>query len=295
MVKAGKPQTNASTALGLYTLICGAELETGDHVHRVWRGQVATPEMPRAKKMALKWLDGDHAIGVELACALAAQCFGIPVPAPGIVIALREFLPGLPPSVAGETIILIGSEFKDAEIFYSRATPDNRAVEEFVWQRLCASETGPVGAAWDELVANEDRHYQNALFDGTGWWLFDHDRALMSAGPFCKAPIDIPLRLELKEFRAKCNHLAQQVVSRHRVNHGISDQPAKFNRHKEALSLQAEAARKWFHPDAKIQKIFVSTAILLEAIELRLPALAIHLQARTEQPSADDLWTQGSI
>jgi hypothetical protein len=290
MVISSKSRGSVPASLDVLFLICEAELLDGEHVHRAWRAQVASAKMPRSKPMIVKWLDGHLALCVELACALAAQCLDLPVPAPGIIIAPREFLPGLPVSVLGNEIMLVGSEYKTPDAFFARAATGNRAAEEFVWRKLCASVAGPAGAAWDELVANEDRHYQNALFDGSRWWLFDHDRALMSAGPFSKNPIDGNLRLELKNFRAKCNNLADQMVMRHRTSHEISAQPIEFERHRAALSLLVDAARKWTHADPRIQGIFDSTAILLEAVELRLPALALHIQARIAQPSAEDLW-----
>jgi hypothetical protein len=46
---------------------------------------------------------------------------------------------------------------------------------DFVWGKICEDEIAPTGAVWDELVANPDRHVQNLLFDGSKWWLFDHN------------------------------------------------------------------------------------------------------------------------
>jgi hypothetical protein len=244
--------------------------------------------------MIVKWLDGHLGLCVELACALAAQCLRLPIPAPGIVIAPREFLPGLPISIKGDHILLIGSEYRDPDAFFAQAISNNPAAEEFVWNKLCASSTGPRGAAWDELVANEDRHYQNTLFDGVNWWLFDHDRALLSSGAFSKNPHDEVLRSAIIDFNAKCNLLADQMVNRHGENHGLTAQPAEFAKYRTELSLLASAASKWSHPNAKIQDVFASTGILLTAIELRLPALAQHIQARIQQPSAQDLWTSNS-
>lgn len=294
MATTDRARGRASTGLEVLFLICEAELLEGNHVNRAWRGQVASQGMPRAKTMILKWLDGHLAFCVELACALAAQSLGLRVPAPGIVIAPREFLQGIPAAVRSEEVLLVGSEYKVPDVFLARATHGNPAAEEFVWNKLCASDMGPAGAAWDELVANEDRHHQNAIFDGSHWWLFDHDRALMEAGPFSKNPTDPKVRLDLKNFSARCNNLAAQMVKRHRSSHGISLQPAEFDRHKTALSLLAQAAMKWIHSDPRMQGIFDTTAILLTAIELRLPALALNIQARIEEPSAEDLWKQDS-
>jgi hypothetical protein len=273
----------------LYYLLSEASLLEGKHMHPAWRGQVGNRSVARAKPMILKWLDTHLATCVEFACALAAQCLKLPVPAPGLVIAARNDLPGLPNAAYGEQIILIGSEYKVADAFFAQATNDNPAAEEFVWEKLCASSTAASGSAWDELVANDDRHFQNAIFDGENWWLFDHDRALRSSGSFCKGPQDPQVRISLINFRARCNILAEKTVERHRQNHGIELQPALFEKQKAKLSYLALTANKWAHSEPKIAEIYATTAILLSAIELRLPALAQHIQARITQPGAEEL------
>jgi hypothetical protein len=272
-----------------YFLLSQAELLAGKHMHPAWRGQVGNRSTARAKPMILKWLDSHLAICIEFASALAAQCLKLPVPVPGIVIAERNDLPGLPYAARGEQIILIGSEYKVPDAFFAQATNNNPAAEEFVWSKLCASSSAASGAAWDELVANDDRHFQNALFDGENWWLFDHDRALPSSVPFCKNPNDPKIRAELINFRAKCNILAVKTVERHQNNHGIQSQPASFEKHKAKLALLATAAKKWSHSESRLNEIYVTTAILLGAIELRLPALAQHIQTRIKKPGAEEL------
>lgn len=284
----------AESAVGeqpkVHFLLSEATSLEGDHVHPAWRAQVATADAPRAQPMILKWLDGHLALCVEFACALAAQCLKLPVPAPGLVISPRAFLPRLPIAALGDHILLIGSEYKNPDALFAQAASNNPAAEEFIWSKLCSSEAGASGAAWDELIANEDRHYQNALFDGANWWLFDHDRALLASGPFTKTPNDSNLRTALINFNAKCNILADQMVSRLRDKHGISNQPGEFSRRKTELALLSAKAQKWEHTDAKMQEVLTTTAILLSAIELRLPALAQHIQKRILQPSGQDLW-----
>lgn len=272
-----------------YYLLAKAERLAGEHVHPAWRGQVANAHAPRAKQMVLKWLDSHLAICAELATALAAQTLKLPVPLPAVVIASREDLPGLPNSATEDHVILIGSEYKEPEIFFAQGMNNNPAAEEFVWNKLCSSPTGPSGAAWDELIANDDRHFQNALFDGQNWWLFDHDRALQNSGGFCKDPNDLQTRLELIDFRAKCNLLAEQTVDRHKHNHGIEAQPIAFEKQKTALAILRHEVKNWSHPEPKINAIYSTTAILLDAIELRLPALAQHIQTRIARPNAKEL------
>ncbi|NHQ93344.1 hypothetical protein [Janthinobacterium lividum] len=286
--------TISASGLNVYFLLSEACLLEGNHTHPAWRVQVATPLATRALPMIAKWVDGHLAFCVELACALAAQALRLPVPAPGIIIAPKSYLPSLPLTAKGEYILLVGSEYKNADAFFAQVTANNPAAEEFIWSKLCSSNAGAVGAAWDELVANDDRHHQNALFDGVNWWLFDHDRALMSTGPFSKNPFDPQLRAALVSFTAKCNILADQMVARRPGSHGILDQPLELEKRKIELSLLSSRTASWTADDPKIRDILATTAILITAIELRLPALAQHLQTRVLQPSAESLWTSNT-
>jgi hypothetical protein len=272
------------------SLISPACLLEGDHTNPAWRAQVAAPASERARPMILKWIDGHLPTSIELACALAAQCLRLPVPSPALVLAPKSYLPGLPAASTGQLVLLIGSEYKTPDAFFAQALSRNPAAEELIWSKLCDSESGAKGAAWDELIANPDRHHQNALFDGVNWWLFDHDQALLESGTFCKNPLDQTQRSLMCNFSARCNVLAEQMVIRLRSQNNISAQPAQFDRHKAEMALLSTAASKWSHKHPKIQEIFSTTAILLTAIELRLPPLAQHISNRLAQPSSETLW-----
>jgi hypothetical protein len=87
----------------------------------------------------------------------------------------------------------------------------------------------------------------------------------------------------------KCNLLAEKTVERHQQNHGIDAQPAAFEKHKAKLALLTASVKKWEHSEPRINEIYVTTGILLSAIELRLPALAQHIQARIKKPGAEEL------
>jgi len=272
------------------SLISPACLLEGDHTNPAWRAQVASSSSERARPMILKWIDGHLSISIELACALAAQCLRLPVPSPALVLAPKSYLPGLPAASTGQLVLLIGSEYKTPDVFFAQALSRNPAAEELIWSKLCDSDSGAKGAAWDELIANPDRHHQNALFDGVNWWLFDHDQALLESGAFCKNPLDQAQRLLMCNFSARCNILAEQMVSRLRSQNNISAQPALFDRYKVEMALLSSAASKWTHAHPKIQEIFSTTAILLTAIELRIPTLAQHISNRIAQPSSESLW-----
>lgn len=277
----------------LYFLLAPAERMHGNHTNHVWRGQVGHPSYPDvALPMVVKLLkDGKIPLCVELACALAAQALDLPVPAPALVVVERDDLGALPGSIVGDRLLLIGSHYKKADALYTQMACDHAAAEEFVWDRLCASETGAKGAAWDELVANEDRHSENLLFDGLKWWLFDHDLALPGAGRYIRADATPGLLKSAHTFQAKCNELASQMIQRRPSNHAIDKQARQFDKHKSELWLLACYAKAWRAQDESINDVFRITAILLNKIYLRLPALAQHLHNRMARPESNSLWT----
>lgn len=268
----------------------------GNHSNHVWRAQVGRPDHPGpAVPMVIKLLkEGKNALAIELACALAAQALKLPVPYPALVVAERDDLGALPISITGERLLLIGSHYKKTDALYTQMVSNNPAAEEFIWSRVCASPTGAKGAAWDELVANPDRHSENLLFDGIKWWLFDHDLALPSTDAYLKNDATNLTRTEAVTFQAKCNELASQMLTRHPNNHNIDLQAQDLSKHKTNLLAIATFARTWNSDDATVKDIFLITAILLDMIAMRLPILAQHLRARMLRPEAKSLWTSPS-
>jgi len=280
----------------LYYLLAKAERMAGNHTNPVWRAQVGRPESPsQALPMVIKYLDGGQIpLCIELSCGLAAQALQLPIPAPALVLAERDDLKGLPASAGGQRFLLIGSQYKKPDALYAQIATNHPAAEEFVWSRLCASETGAKGAAWDELVANPDRHSENLLFDGQKWWLFDHDLALPTTADYLRADANTMTRQQAISFQARFNQLASQMLERRPADHTLDSQAKYLGKHKTALTALAAYARGWQSDDATITGIYQITAILIDKIALRLPALAQHLHARMSRPDASSLWTSHS-
>lgn len=277
----------------LYFLLGPAERMHGNHTNHVWRGQVGRPLHPEtALPMVVKLLkEGKVPLCIELACALAAQALELPVPAPALVIAERRDLGPLPSSIKGDRLLLVGSHYKKTDALYAQMASDHDAAEEFVWDRLCSSDTGAKGAAWDELVANQDRHSDNLLFDGLKWWLFDHDLALPKSENYIKPDATDLMRRDAHTFQEKCNQLASQMLQRRPSNHSLDKQAKEFSKRKLELWELQSYAKGWRSTDKTINDIFAITAILLHKIYHRLPALAQHLNKRMARPEPASLWT----
>ena len=165
----------------IYQMLSGGTLVPGQHQNKVWSGLAQIPGSTEpGTSLIVKWVAKKEILATELACSLAAQALRLQVPRGFLVIAEKDQLPGLPARVTGgahDKVICFGSELQWQDDTIGRPV-GSQAVEEWVWKRLCQTDQGPVGAVWDELVANEDRHYQNVVFDGKRWWLIDHEYSL---------------------------------------------------------------------------------------------------------------------
>jgi hypothetical protein len=289
------PENNASTGLAerppIYHLASTAALRTGRHKHSVWLGRVAHERVAgESLPMIVKLLDSEVTAAVELACALAARELNLPVPRPGLVVAERDLLPGIPASRKGQVFLLIGSHYQRPDAFMASVTAaGDDAAQEHIWRALCNSSTGAPAAAFDELVANGDRHCENVLFDGAQWWLFDHDLALPPANQYVVAPDLKERRLQAIEFMAKANQVAQEMLRRRPNDHSILTQPKRFDTRSKSVKALAIRAENWRHSDTKLDNIFRLTGVVLGLIHLRLPALANHLHNRLSNPNSSGL------
>lgn len=276
----------------LYHLAGTAVKLKGDHSNPAWRGRVVHEGIAgESLPMVVKLVEDQVTFAVELACGLAARELRLPVPLPGLVVAEREDLPELPDRVKGERLLLVGSHYQKPDALLAEVLKDNDAAEELIWQRVCGTNAGTQGAVWDELVANADRHSENLLFDGSAWWLFDHDLALPPASEFVKQPLIVDARREAAAFTAKANLLAHEMLRRRPNDHGMMELPKKLASASKRLQALAQWACKWQHGDTRIEGLLQLSGVVLGLIELRLPALAEQLQWRIGQPSSDSLWT----
>lgn len=285
-----------SSSPPIYWLTSTADVVSKDdeHLNTVWRGMVRqTNEAEPCLQMALKYLGTSSIkISIELACGLAALALKLPVPRPALVICSREDLPTLPTSAIGEKLLVFGSQNVPEDTFMMTMRRNDPAAAEYVWKKVCDDPVGRQGAAWDELIANSDRHHLNIIFDGK-WWLFDHDKAIPPASDSAKLAT-LGNKNQFPEFALKVNQLAAQMLERRPNDHNILTQSKDFEKLKARLDALMHKTNNWRNQisDQRIRNIFQDTAYLIGLIASRLPALAMHLQSRIGvKKDGDSLWT----
>lgn len=257
-------------------------MRDGDHTHDAWHVRVVHADAGnQSLPMIVKRIPSQVTAAVEIACGLAARELRLNVPMAGLVVAEREDLPGLEDDVPGDRFLLVGSHYQRPDALYAEVVDNDPAAESLIWDSLCATSVGRQGAAWDELIANPDRHCENVLFDGTTWWLFDHDQALEPASSFATNTENQGARLDAIAFNAAENQLAEQLTRRYSGQlQAIMDQIRRLDTGGKRLHTLAHYAREWKHPDAEIQHVLQLIGVVLGLIHLRLPALAEKLQNR---------------
>lgn len=264
-----------------------------DHRNPVWRGFVSLPN-PNSTgiAMAIKYL-GVSSIktSIELACGLVAFALKLPVPRPALVYCEREDLPELPNEVIGQTILLFGSQFQYADNFWTQSVAKSASAADQIWNKICSLPLGSRGAAWDELIANPDRNHNNLIFDGSKWWLFDHDKAIQSDTATKSDANRISMTRDFTEFVVKTNLLAIEMIKRRPNDHNLEIQSKDFDKHKQRLQALSHLTSKWTDADPRINGILVDTNLFINMISNRLPALANHLIQRIGARNGDSLWT----
>lgn len=281
----------------VYRLLCTGMLLDGNHQNKVWRGMAQTPGSTEpALPLIVKWTDKKEVVAAELACALAAKALRLQIPGGAIVLAEKADLPGLPQRVRGagtDLVICYGSELQFPDDTLARPTRAD-AAEEWIWQRLCNTPQGPAGGVWDELVANDDRHCENVVFDGHRWWLIDHEYSLPGVARAMKKFTETSTRQGLIDYRAKENTLAAQVLRRRAADHKMADLPTQWAPLRQRLQWLADQAQNWQTDMEPVNTVLMMTHFYLRGIELRLPALALHLHDRLAQPEGASLWNSSS-
>jgi hypothetical protein len=264
------------------------------HLNPAWRGIVSPNNQSEPLQMALKYLgDSSTKISIELACGLAALALKLSVPRPALVLCARDDLPELPSSAKGERVLVFGSQLVPEDTFMSTFRRNDIAAAEYVWSKVCNDQVGKQGAAWDELIANSDRHHMNLIFDGK-WWLFDHDKAIPTAAQSAKLATTNSIKNDFPIFILKLNQLAEQMLKRRPSDHAIASQVKEFDKQKARLNALDHRVSTWAKEtaDSRLRGIFEDTAYIINLIASRLPALALHISNRiSTQKDGETLWT----
>ncbi len=281
----------------IYRMLSPGTLLSGEHLNKVWRGMAQKPmNTEPGVPMIIKWVEKKEMLATEMACALAARALRLPVPVGVLVLGEKDQLHGLPIRVTtseASSVICFGSEFHwpDDTI----AIPeDTEAAQEWVWSRLCQSSQGSSGGVWDELIANEDRHHQNVVFDGIRWWFIDHEKTLTPLAKFMMQFAEATVRQTIVELQASSNPIASEMVFRRPTDHGMEALPKSLVNFRSRLRWLIDQATKWKTGVQDLDTIFMMTEFYLRSIDLRLPALSLHLSTRLSKPPIQSLWYQYS-
>ena len=276
----------------IYRLLAVAEKVHGKHLNHVWKGLVGRPwlDEPGIPVFA-KYLPHPVQIDIELACGLASQALKLPVPKPALVIAELDDIPSHPTTLKVGPVVLFGSVFQPPDPFIARRTAQDPMGAEFVWGKICEDVVAPTGAAWDELVANPDRHVQNLLFDGSKWWLFDHNLALQPLSKLYSAIDQGSAQAKIISHVARVNQILDQLKQRRQADEGILAEAERLNRQSKRLTILALEMRKW-EVDKKLAGTITMAATIIDLIALRLDPLAMYLKDRLQIPSEKSLWSE---
>lgn len=276
----------------VFRLLSSAIPLHGNHLNKVWRGLVHREgSADSGVPMIIKWLPDQIKLMTELACAMAGQALKLPVPSGGLVLCPADQLPELPQGASSVTLVCFGSylQFEDRGSAALMKDEDG-VVAEYIWRQVCESKAAAPGAAWDELVANGDRHCENVIFDGSQWWLFDHERALEPLRLVMQRFADQVIRQQLIDHRAGRNTLAQELLRRRPHDHRIDAEGNALFVRRQRLRWMADVVGKWKTEDQALNAMFQICEVVLMSIDLRLPVLAMSLQQRLSTPSGEALW-----
>ncbi|WP_139188765.1 hypothetical protein [Variovorax sp. OV700] len=263
-------------------------------VNPVWSAMVQTAHVTDpAIPVALKHIPSTVKVAIELGCSLAATALKIPVPRGMLVLANPDDVPGLAehgrPIPGLPEVLCYGSVLRWPE--RARARTGDPLVDDYVWKRFCDSATAAPSAAWDELVANGDRHAGNFILEGSKYWLIDHDHALKPLAKSVKAVLSSKTRADLVSYRAQRNQVAAQLVRRRPGDHAILDQPKALSTRAKTLEGLVTMMGHWRSGNSMIDDVLSDAETVVRGIILRLPALALLLDARLAGPQSSLQWT----
>lgn len=273
----------------------GAPIDVGQ-VHRVWRGLVQTPgSVQPAIPVVLKYMPSHVKLAIELACSLASAVLRLPVPRGMLALANPEELRGLPvdsKALPGrDEVLCYASVLRWPDDTAERALEGDPSINDFLWRRFCEHKTAAPGAAWDELVANADRHTGNFIYDGVRYWLIDHELSLRPIADSIRQMTDSATRQSVIDHVARDNQLAHQLLQHRPNDHGMLAQPRQFESRTRALEGLAVTMSHWRTGIATLDTVLLDAEIVLRGIILRLPALGLHLNQRLSTPTGPLLWT----
>jgi hypothetical protein len=258
-------------------------------VNPIWQGEVLPEDDDTAHPSlcVFKHLDHTGKLAIEMTCALAASALGMDVPKPCLVRAASAALPNLPQQyLSHNELLLFGAALIKQDAFYVRLnTLYDAPLEKNVWDSFCTDiSKAAKGAALDELLTNWDRHCRNLIFDGSKWWLLDHENCL-------SATHGQNVRHMNAAFKAHQNLIAKELLHRQPVEHSMPNAARLHSEKREKIMSMSACAAQWKHSDPAVQAIWKEVSTLLDLLSRRLPMLQHLIGERIGHTSeASALW-----
>lgn len=279
----------------IYHLLGVCDKLSGTHfLSHAWKGLAGKPDSHEpGLPVVVKYLDKQVQVDIELACGLVSQVLMLPVPKPALVYADIEMLQDPPQAIQNGTI-LFGSRFQASDPFLVRQVTDDAHASEDIYNKVCATDVGPQGSAWDELVANPDRHPYNFLFDGRKWWLFDHNKALEPLNRILTeiyetSPADSTH--EILTHAARLNLLYNEMLKRQLGVDKINERVELMRKRAKEIQVLADRMEQWDTDNTGANQIIRMAAVIVGIIGNRLSPLAELIKNREGTSLVRSLWT----
>lgn len=281
----------------IFELMSEPTVITGEHVNTVWRGLACLYGTADAGiPMVIKALRTPLSIATELACAIAGRYLKLPVPAPSIVLCDPEMVCQIPSEVLDSSLRTSDGQliyFGSLLVFEYPIRPTAKSdplVVNRIWSKVCAHEVAPAGAAWDELVANPDRHHENLTYDGEQWWLYDHDKALAPLADLFARLAEADSRTTIASHRSARNQIASEMESRRCDMSGVGLRSKAMSKSAKGFALLMAEVESWRSYDIRLNGVLDLTVDVLRSISYRLPAVELLVEQRLNKQPPQLLW-----
>lgn len=156
--------------VGRGTILTGGEVFTDGNINRTYKCPMQDDD--GSIKNAFVKIIGAREVYVEVLCAILAKTLGYNVPEPYVVLIPAN---ALPDTSLPENVISFASIDAGHPSLKRRCNPGNDIMIRKLYESAEAHKIG----AFDEWIANPDRHIGNILYDGgDSFWFIDHGLSL---------------------------------------------------------------------------------------------------------------------
>lgn len=169
-------------------------------INDIWRGYVVTSDNQMVKSY-IKKIRNTNELYREIFCSLLGRALGIDTPDP-MIVKVEANHPDIP---SDKDEYLFGTKDCDS-ISFSRFLHENKLNEDYI---LNYDDFYKI-IAFDEFIANPDRHFGNVLFNGSDFTFIDHGEAFHHSVLY-----NTPL--------TECTTGENAIAKIFKINHGHND------------------------------------------------------------------------